>query len=64
MVKKPKRFIDEMWYDLFLTSELIIDKPKQYVNEMWDDLFNKATYQRIVIWNDFNNFCVLETVCS
>ena len=44
MVKKPKRFIDEMRYDLFLTSELIIDKPKQYVNEMWDDLFNKATY--------------------
>ena len=32
-VKKPKRYLDEMWYDLFLTSERIINKSKQYVNE-------------------------------
>ena len=34
IVKKPKRYINEMWYDLFLTS-------LQYVNEM---LFDKGTY--------------------
>ena len=48
-VKKPKRYIDEMWYDLFLTF-------LQYVNEM---LFDKTTYWRNVIWYDFNNFCLL-----
>ena len=29
---------------------------------MWDDLFEKSTYWRYVIWYDFNNFCVLETI--
>ena len=51
-----------MWCDLFLTSGLLINKPKHYFNEMWDDLFEKSTYWRYVIWYDFNNFCVLETI--
>ena len=46
IVKKPKRYIDEMWYHLFLTF-------LQYVNKM---LFDKRTYWRNVIWYDFNNF--------
>ena len=33
-VKKPQQYIDEMRYDLFLNSGLIINRPKQYVNEM------------------------------
>ena len=65
IVKKPKWYIDEMWCDLFLTSGHIINKPKQYVNEiMWDDLFEKVIYWRSVIWYDFNNFFVLETIST
>ena len=48
IVKKTKRYTDEMWYYLFLISGLIINKPKH--NEMWDDLFDKATYWRNVIY--------------
>ena len=48
IVQKPKRYIDEMWYYLFLTSGLTINKPKH--NEMWDDLFGKVTYWRNVIY--------------
>ena len=44
IVQKLKPYIDEMWYDLFLTSGHIINKRKQYVNEMWHDLFEKAMY--------------------
>ena len=44
IVQKLKPYIDEMWYDLFLTSGHIINKRKQYVNEMWHDLFDKAMY--------------------
>ena len=47
-VKKPKRYIDEMWYCLFLTSGLKTNKTKH--NEMWDDLFDKVTYWRNVIY--------------
>ena len=31
IVKKTKRYIPEMRYDLFLISGLIINKPKQFV---------------------------------
>ena len=64
IVKKPKRYIDEMWYDLLLTSGGIINKPKQYVNKMWDDLFDKATYWRNVIWYDFNNLCASQAIST
>ena len=37
-IKKPKRYIDEMWYDLLLTSGYITNNPKQYYNEMWFDM--------------------------
>ena len=64
IVKKPKQYIDELLYELFLSPGFIINKPQQYVNEMWDNLFDKATYWRNVIWYDFNTFCFLETVSS
>ena len=64
IVKKPKRYIDEMWYDLFLTSGRIINRPKQYVNDIWDDIFDKVTHWRNVIWYDFNNLCVLEMIST
>ena len=51
VAKKPKRYIDEMWYNLFLTFARVIDKTKQYVNEIWYDLFEKKT-----------NFCILERI--
>ena len=35
IVKKPKRYIDEMWYDSFLTSGHIINKSKRHVSKMW-----------------------------
>ena len=56
IVQKLKPYIDEMWYDLFLTSGHIINKRKQYVNEMWHDLFDKAMYWTNVIWYYFKNF--------
>ena len=48
IAKKPKQYIDEMWYYLFSTFGLTINKPKH--NEIWDDLFDKATYWRSVIY--------------
>ena len=48
IVNKPKQYIDEMWYYLFLTSGLTINKPRH--NGMKDDLFGKVTYWRKVIY--------------
>ena len=48
IVKKPKWYIDEMWYYLFLTSRLTINKPKH--SKIWDDLFEKVTCWRNVIY--------------
>ena len=56
IVKKPNNIL------MKCDSGLLINKPKHYFNEMWDDLFDKSTYWRYVIWYDFNNFCVLETI--
>ena len=53
-----------MWYDLYLTSEHIINNPKRYVNEMWYGTVDKGTYWRSVIWYEFNNFCVLELIST
>ena len=61
--KKLKRYLDEMWFDLYLTSEHIINNPKRYVNEMWYGIV-EGTYWRSVIWYEFNNFCVLESIST
>ena len=34
IVKKPKQYIDELLYELFLSLGFMINKPQQYVNEM------------------------------
>ena len=57
IAKKPKRYTDEKWYYLFLTSGLIINKPKH--TEMWDDLFDKAMYWRNVIYMILITFVLL-----
>ena len=66
IVKKPKWYIDEMWYYLFLTSGLTINKPK-YVrcerrNVRWfiwqSNVLNECNLY------DFNNLCVLETIIT